>query len=71
MKYVWAALDGKTNSRQLLLENINALRTRHIRGYGFGVTFSSQISGWKQTLSKPISELRFHKTSFSRYSSAE
>lgn len=62
MKYVLASLEKK-DSHQIPLENTNGLKTTHIRGYGFGVTFSSPVSVWKHTISTHLKDLRFYEPS--------
>jgi hypothetical protein len=47
MKYHLTSLKGKLHT-QLMLENITPARTRHIKGYGNGVTFTSKCHTWQQ-----------------------
>lgn len=63
MKYVWASWENNKNSRQLLLENTNGLKTRHIRGY---VTFSFPVSEWRHTISTHLKDLQFCEPSLCR-----
>ncbi len=65
MKYVLTPL-GKKDSQQLLLDNTNGLKTTHIRGYGFGVTFSSPVCVWRHTISTHLKDLRFYEPSVCR-----
>lgn len=46
MKYLLTSVKPKNNT-QLLLENIIPAETKHIRGYGIGVTFSGNHCPWK------------------------
>lgn len=55
MKYLLTSLK-QNNNTQLLLENIIPARTGHIKGYGFGVTFTARASPWSQ--SATISSLK-------------
>ena len=47
MKYLLTSMKPNNNT-QLLLENVTPAKTRHIRGYGAGVTFSARCYNWKQ-----------------------
>lgn len=48
MKYQLTRLKQKNNT-ELLLDNIVPARTRHIRGYGSGVTLSARGVKWQET----------------------
>ena len=46
MKYVWASWGSNTTGHFSKGENINTVKTRHIRGYGCAVTFTSTRMAW-------------------------
>ncbi|MEX1238550.1 MAG: hypothetical protein WEB30_02505 [Cyclobacteriaceae bacterium] len=46
MKYVWASWGNKIDRQLPAAENTNGVRTKHIRGYGCAVTFSSTHIRW-------------------------
>ncbi|MBT1705700.1 hypothetical protein [Chryseosolibacter indicus] len=46
MKYQLTSTKPNNNT-EILLENITPAKTKHIRGYGLGVTFSGNYSAWK------------------------
>lgn len=59
MKYLltpWKAVSGK---HEMLVDNKTPTKTTHIRGYGFGVTFSSRCFTWKRNFSGDQEILRF------------
>jgi hypothetical protein len=49
MKYLLTTLKSPNNTHLSLLEDIIPAKTSHIRGYGFGVTFTSKCSDWAQS----------------------
>jgi hypothetical protein len=59
MKYLltpWKAVSGK---HELLVDNEHPTKTTRIRGYGFGVTFSSWCFKWNHTFSSNADFLKF------------
>jgi hypothetical protein len=46
MKYVWASWGSKIERRLPAGDNPNGVKTRHIKGYGRAVTFSSTRVIW-------------------------
>lgn len=50
MKYQLTALKNKNNT-QISLQNIVSGQTRHVRGYGRGVTFTVKPADWKHSAS--------------------
>jgi hypothetical protein len=55
MKYLLTTIKPNYNT-ELLLENVIAAKTGHIRGYGSGVTFTTNGASWNQSAS--ITSLR-------------
>jgi hypothetical protein len=64
MKYVWASWGNKIDRQLPAAENTNGFRTKHIRGYGRAVTFSTTNLRW--TLPEATYSLKdkFFATSF-------
>jgi hypothetical protein len=50
MKYVWASWGEKMIGQLPVGENVNGCKTRHIRGYGCAVTFSSTGVVWSSAM---------------------
>jgi hypothetical protein len=58
MKYFLTS-SPKRNHSQVQLENINPAKTKHIRGYGFSVAFSTVNFSWRHTSSADFKTLGF------------
>jgi hypothetical protein len=59
MKYLLTPWKAFHRKHELLLENENPTKTTRIRGYGFGVTFSSWGFKWNHTFSSGADLLKF------------
>jgi hypothetical protein len=57
MKYLWTSLPAKSDN--VLMENVTPAKTRHIRGYGLGVTFTGSCYKWNLSISTNFKMLEF------------
>jgi hypothetical protein len=64
MKYLLTPWKAKTGNHQFLLENRTPTKTTHIRGYGFGVTFSSRCFVWSHSFSSTSTFLQYSAPDF-------
>lgn len=59
MKYVWASWAGKNAAEYFRGgENVNSFKTRHIRGYGCAVTFTSTRFVWSSPVATYVPGLK-------------
>lgn len=68
MKYLLTEWKDSKKSHQLAVENKTPSKTTHIKGYGFGVTFSTRCFNWKHNFtSEPtVDSLNFSASSVSK-----
>lgn len=68
MKYLLTEWKNSQKSHQLAVENKTPSKTTHIKGYGFGVTFSTRCVSWHHDFtSHPTAEsLNFSASSVSK-----
>ncbi|MEX2230934.1 MAG: hypothetical protein WD824_02145 [Cyclobacteriaceae bacterium] len=66
MKYVWASWGSKLIGQLPGGENINENKTRHIKGYGCAVSFSSTRVAWSSAHATYSLESKHFELSISR-----
>jgi hypothetical protein len=66
MKYVWASWGEKMIGKMPAGESVNGVKTRHIRGYGCAVTFSSTRVIWSPAMATYSLDSKSFETSISR-----
>jgi hypothetical protein len=68
MKYFLTPWKASETKHQVSLENKTPTKTTHIRGYGFGVTFSTYCFQWKHNFTSDAESglLSYSKSSISR-----
>ncbi|HTF29555.1 MAG TPA: hypothetical protein VK625_11970 [Flavitalea sp.] len=66
MKYVWASWGNRIGSQLPAGENKNGFKTRHVRGYGCAVTFSSVQMEWSPAYATYSLRNKYFEASFCR-----
>jgi hypothetical protein len=66
MKYFLTTYQPKPGN-QLVLENVTSAKTRHICGYGNGVTFSSSGLNWNHSSSSTVNILQYSEPTIVNY----
>lgn len=66
MKYLLTPFKTAQTKHQLSIENKTPSKTTQIRGYGFGVTFSTYCFKWNHNFTSEATFLEYSATSFSR-----
>lgn len=66
MKYLLTPWSHKSGSLQLQVDNKTPTKTTHIRGYGFGVTFSTHCFKWQHNFTSNSIFLKFAEPSCSK-----